>query len=317
MASRTTNYNLIKPDQTDFYNVDDFNNNADKIDLVIKQNQDEDRQWVNDNFSKENLLINWDFKNVINQRGQTVYTNSSYTNYSYTVDRWRIKGSGTKLEVLENGVRLTKTKANDYGLLNTTVERNIIEGEKLTLSAIIDGVLYSVSTADNWVYPATGGTQIALSYAWGAMYITASASKHIEVTIYLPGSLATGAGGTIERVKLEKGGFPTLENDSPMDTNSELLVCQRYFEVMKFTLSRPLMATMLYQSYAMARGSVPYAVEKRILPTVTFADKSNTRFISTDYNTPATDVYGTVTNLDSVATAKKMLSLDVTFEALA
>ena len=77
MASRTTNYNLIKPDQTDFYNVDDFNNNADKIDLVIKQNQDEDRRWVNDNFSKENLLINWDFKNVINQRGQTVYTNSS------------------------------------------------------------------------------------------------------------------------------------------------------------------------------------------------------------------------------------------------
>lgn len=37
MATETTNYKLIKPAQEDFYNVDDFNTNADKIDSVISE----------------------------------------------------------------------------------------------------------------------------------------------------------------------------------------------------------------------------------------------------------------------------------------
>lgn len=35
MSTKTTNLNLIKPAQNDFYNVDDFNNNMDKIDEAI------------------------------------------------------------------------------------------------------------------------------------------------------------------------------------------------------------------------------------------------------------------------------------------
>ena len=40
MAEYTTNYNLIKPAQTDFFNVDDLNENADKIDAALKTNAD-------------------------------------------------------------------------------------------------------------------------------------------------------------------------------------------------------------------------------------------------------------------------------------
>lgn len=36
----TPNYGLIKPKQTDFYNVDDFNENINKIDEQIKVNAD-------------------------------------------------------------------------------------------------------------------------------------------------------------------------------------------------------------------------------------------------------------------------------------
>ena len=38
MATETTNYNLKKPAQTDPYNVDDFNDNMDKIDAALKAN---------------------------------------------------------------------------------------------------------------------------------------------------------------------------------------------------------------------------------------------------------------------------------------
>lgn len=36
MATNTPNYNLVKPAQTDFYNVNDFNGNSDKIDAALK-----------------------------------------------------------------------------------------------------------------------------------------------------------------------------------------------------------------------------------------------------------------------------------------
>lgn len=36
----TTNFNLNKPDQTDNYNVDDFNKNADIMDTEMKTHKD-------------------------------------------------------------------------------------------------------------------------------------------------------------------------------------------------------------------------------------------------------------------------------------
>lgn len=36
MATNTENYGLVKPDDEDFYNVEDFNGNADKIDAALK-----------------------------------------------------------------------------------------------------------------------------------------------------------------------------------------------------------------------------------------------------------------------------------------
>lgn len=40
MATQTTNYKLIKPAQTDYYNVKDFNDNMDTIDTAIKANSE-------------------------------------------------------------------------------------------------------------------------------------------------------------------------------------------------------------------------------------------------------------------------------------
>jgi len=36
MANYTTNYNLKKPLETDFYDIEDFNGNMDKIDAEMK-----------------------------------------------------------------------------------------------------------------------------------------------------------------------------------------------------------------------------------------------------------------------------------------
>lgn len=55
MATFTTNYNLKKPDGTDFYNIEDFNSNADIIDAQLKAAYD----LINDNAgSFKNMGIN-------------------------------------------------------------------------------------------------------------------------------------------------------------------------------------------------------------------------------------------------------------------
>ena len=40
-ATYTTNYNLEKPDVNDYYDIDVFNDNADKIDAALKENADD------------------------------------------------------------------------------------------------------------------------------------------------------------------------------------------------------------------------------------------------------------------------------------
>ena len=51
MATETTNYGLKKPDASDFYNVDDFNGNFDKIDEALK-NLEGNVEDFNGNFDK-------------------------------------------------------------------------------------------------------------------------------------------------------------------------------------------------------------------------------------------------------------------------
>lgn len=59
MVTKTPNYQLIKPDQTDFYNVDDFNTNATIIDTELKkQSTKADNSWqkgVKNNVTVMNL----------------------------------------------------------------------------------------------------------------------------------------------------------------------------------------------------------------------------------------------------------------------
>ena len=40
MAKNTKNYNLIKPELDDFYNIEDFNQNADIVDRELKRLDD-------------------------------------------------------------------------------------------------------------------------------------------------------------------------------------------------------------------------------------------------------------------------------------
>ncbi|MCJ7856651.1 hypothetical protein MUJ63_10150 [Lachnospiraceae bacterium NSJ-143] len=98
MPDYTKNYGLKKPKQTNYYNVDDFNENADLIDSKLKSLEDKVS-----NFSNLNLLINTNFINAVNQRGKAYYTGSEYT-----IDRWKCLTGGI-VSHSANGLELDKT----------------------------------------------------------------------------------------------------------------------------------------------------------------------------------------------------------------
>ena len=113
----TPNYELKKPEQDDFYNVEDFNENADIIDQALKAHDDalatkettdgaqakaeaaaaaavaahDTNVAAHGGIYRKNILHNWDFRNPVNQRGQTEYTPTSHA-----MDRWIVDGQGTE-----------------------------------------------------------------------------------------------------------------------------------------------------------------------------------------------------------------------------
>lgn len=90
-----------------------------------------------------NLLINGDFQ--INQRGQTVYETN--TEVIYSVDMWRIYQ--IKLEVLNDGIKITGKSASDTGYLTQTLDIDGVNKE-YTMVAKVDGNIqtFTVTLSD-------------------------------------------------------------------------------------------------------------------------------------------------------------------------
>lgn len=170
-----------------------------------------------------NLLDNWYFGNPVNQRGKT-----SYTGGGYCIDRWIMTGDTPQLTVTSGsikGVGYLVQKAEVY-------TSNYLEGMQLTLSALmsdnnfgsitfnlIKGMenLFAINSNGYIVYAEWANTNDFFSVNWKT------------------DSEAVG----LVAVKLEIGSQQTLAhqengvwvlNEIP-DYNTELLNCQRYFQV--------------------------------------------------------------------------------------
>lgn len=68
MATETTNYKLVKPDETEFYDISVFNANADKIDKAIKDMEKKIPTDLPPDLSGEIDKINKTLGNKLNKR---------------------------------------------------------------------------------------------------------------------------------------------------------------------------------------------------------------------------------------------------------
>lgn len=169
------------------------------------------------NLPRRNLLHNWDFRNPVNQRGVTSLTQNS--TLKYFIDRWQV-WDGT-FAVTDNGLQVAWNGTSGYNArMRQKIEKNLF-GKTVTVSAIIDSVLYqeSLTVPETANSDSFGNTNNGIQF-----FVQNHDSTCVSVGLVVNGTSTR----TISRIKCEVGSASTLEQDSPSDYGEQLGLCQRY-----------------------------------------------------------------------------------------
>lgn len=159
----------------------------------------------------KNLLDNWYFIDPVNSRGLSYYTDTNYT-----IDRWRFWESGSSLTLTSNGVVFANSGTIN-GLFQYLEPKRFqsLYGKTITISAIIDGTLYSQTgtASDNCDI-----TCVISGNTYFKYYCNGS-DGHFRFNV------ADGSSITIKAAKLEIGSISTLEKDAAPNKGEELTKC--------------------------------------------------------------------------------------------
>ena len=186
--------------------------------------------------SNPNLLDNWYFGNPVNQRGQTEHTGSQN---GYFIDRWILGGYDQTVTITNSGLHWSTTT----GIWCTQVIENFDEliGRTLTLSAIIDGVLYSVTGVLNessrMSMQPVGSLFVELTHDEKGFRFVTYNDPTPTVTI-LAAKLELGSEQTLAH---QDAGGDWVLNEIP-DYGEQLARCQRYFQLYSSADLRPAKA---------------------------------------------------------------------------
>lgn len=165
-----------------------------------------------------NLLDNSDFRNPVNQRGQTNYTLSAWG--GYCIDRWRVGSVSTTLMVNYNDCTLS-------GEIYQTIDRNSngknLNGKTVTIAAKVNGSVTcksgNIAMAGEWAEFA------AFPIQGGRVYIYADSNNNLHFGMVTDGTV------TIEWAAIYEGAYTadTLPPYVPKGYAAELAECRRYY----------------------------------------------------------------------------------------
>jgi hypothetical protein len=186
-----------------------------KGDLPVDYNSLANLPELNTMFSNPNLLINSDFRNPINQRGETTYQEAS--DWTYCIDRWKYFNQMT-VQVLDGVVKFESHGAGKSWFMQEF--ENELPIDNYTLSVKVSSVL---GTCDMKFENSNGVQSETVINRTGV--ITATFNGPVNaITFELDG---VGSQLSIEWIKLEQGTIATTFVQRLRE--EELLICRRYY----------------------------------------------------------------------------------------
>ncbi|MEA5083305.1 MAG: phage tail protein [Lachnospiraceae bacterium] len=224
------------------------------------------KTWAKGTFSNRNLLRNSDFKNPINQRGQTSYQNEY--GGKYTIDEWFAAFGvtlGLLVDVASTGISLSLQNGSEWGTWGQFIKISpFVIGETMTVSAKIEG---SIITETRVLETTTDSSGVLSFY-----YDTTRSS--IVVRFALGGGTGVTEINNIEWAKIEPGSvrtpfIPRLSDEGLTLSKKQLQTISGFFRAYSYNVN-----TIYFH--------IPIPVEMRTSPTGEFINIENFIVWSTD-----------------------------------
>lgn len=205
--------------------------------------------------SNPNLLINGDFRNPINQRGQTSYTGHELKRY--TIDRWCMGDSdyGRTVEIVAEGVKVINSNTSYPGTFQQIFEHTLPKGT-YTLSVKV------ISKTGSGIFYCTGShgsTKGNLVVGVNTLTLTDATINSVKIEV------SPGSDFTLEWAKLEVGSVAT--QFSPKIYAEELEMCLRYYQTI--TKYRCMLGVVTSEN---AYCAIPLSTTMRTSPSVSVVE---------------------------------------------
>ena len=200
--------------------------------------------WQSPGWSNPNLLVNWDFRNPVNQRGQ-----KSYAQNGYTIDMLKTDSYLVLVDVEDGYIRITNGLQYNY-IIGFAIEN--------TSALIGQNITFSMKKGSGEIVTST-----VKSYTEGTSYFGQFArieENMVKISVPVGGIL------DIQAVKLEVGSISTLALDlmQPSDHVAELRKCKRYLQVFQDIIYT---TEISYLGTEVITFMIPFEYPMRISPT--------------------------------------------------
>ena len=249
--------------------------------------------------SNPNLLINSDFRNPVNQRGQTSYTGTGST-ILYTIDRWCVV-NGSILTIQDDSLKIQVSSNDTYTGRFKQVFEKAFPSDFYTLSMKVKSNSHKISVSNF-------GT-IEAGFTGIYSYTTALKLALADLEFYI----AMGASVEIEWIKLEQGTVATTF--VPRLYAEELALCQRYYE--KRTVVFFPYGGVTPTTYYLAVNGSDHRVTKCQLPKITSSALTDHNNVSAgvDFSSATQSKDGIRLMTVSASCDEYLLRSDIEFDA--
>lgn len=192
---------------------------TDKGDLPIDYNALANKPELNNMFSNPNLLINSDFRNPINQRGNTIYNE---TTERYGVDRWLIYNG--VIEEVKSGCITLRNTLNQTAWFGQHFEFVLANNESYVITVNVGSITGNVNVCMSNM---NDNHTVLRTLKSGINTFVVAPSEMIANMERLIFTFEAGAAIDLVYVKLERGTTPTPFVGRLYD--DELMICRRYY----------------------------------------------------------------------------------------
>ena len=213
--------------------------------------------------SNPNLLINGDFRNPVNQRGQTTYTGDEPK--VYTIDRWCMGNNdfSRTVNIVDGGVKITNPNTTYNATFQQIFENALPQGTYTVSVNVIakngDGIFYCTGPHSS--------TKKNLVVGVNTLTLTDIPINSVRIEVSPSSDITLGW------VKLEYGAVATQFIPKPYA--EELMLCRRYFCVVVPSLM--IISRQRFDGTTSYFAGFPYPSVMRTVPGVTYESKTSDR----------------------------------------